>query len=106
MLALINGLVASDISERSSTKGLEFTTFIVMVDSRGQRTYVRVTCFDGAIASRSRTLKRGDAVACTGEIKLNCYEAEDGKSRHGLQLIASKMISLEGSGEQGRGVWQ
>jgi len=116
----LQGRLVRDPESRQSNSGTDICNFTVAVDSnkaaRGEdkpkASFFRVTAFGKRGLTCQQYLGKGDEVSVVGDIELDVFTSQEGKTHANMQVIASevhfgrKARSNSGQGQQQQGSQQ
>jgi single-stranded DNA-binding protein len=93
------GFLAANAERRTSATGKSWVRLHVGVGKDDTIQWASVAVF-GKAADAAAGLKKGDRVYVEGTIRLNSWQADDGKERHGLSVAAFKCERTHNIGRQ------
>lgn len=99
----IIGNLTRDPELRSTPQGISVCSFTVAVNRRQKQDeadFFHVSAWRGLGENCSKYLSKGRKVAVTGEVSLNTYTGQDGKTRASIEVRAEDVEFLSPKGEQ------
>jgi len=95
LFALASGTLIADPQKRAGANGKPFTTATLRTPTDGEEGAVLVSliCFDVDAQAVLAGLSKGDAISVTGRAALKSWTGKDGDLRHGLSLVADRVMT-------------
>jgi len=89
------GRLTKDAELGTTRKGTSMSKFRLAVNDRrnDDTLFINILCFGKMAENLNPMLKKGRLVSITGKLKIDDYEAEDGKMRNSICIMADE-ISL------------
>lgn len=98
----LTGNLAVDPELKQTKSGKDVCTIRVAVsrigkndEGRYESDFFSVQCWDQTARFVSTYLKKGDKIAVSGEMRERNYTAQDGSKRYTVEVVASRVESLE-----------
>jgi single-stranded DNA-binding protein len=90
---LATGALIADPQRRTSQSGREFATAILRTPTEEEAVLLSVIGFDPDACGGLLNLSKGDSCSITGRAKLTTWTGKDGEQRHGLAVVAERVMS-------------
>jgi len=95
----LQGRLVRDPESRTAKSGTEICTFTVAVDSnrppkgdeKQEASFFRVTAFGKRGLTCQKYLNKGDEVSVSGDIELDVFVTQEGKTYANMQVIANEI---------------
>lgn len=98
LTALASGTLIRDPKSGTSASGTRWANSTIRVpcgtnrDGEAETAFLSVIAF-GDVADRLARLGHGDAVSVQGPMRQTEYQAKDGSTRSGLEIVANSLLS-------------
>lgn len=93
MALLATGTLVSDPQRRQASNGNAYATALLRVPTEEDSVLVSVIAFSQEACESLSKLRKGDALSVSGRAKLTAWTGRDGETRHGLSVVADKVLS-------------
>jgi single-stranded DNA-binding protein len=92
---LVTGVLFRDPQSRTSKAGKPFVTATIRSREGDGSQFWRVTCFSESAGEDLMRLSDRDALSAAGAFKQEQWQAQDGTIKHGLAVIADRILPLK-----------
>jgi single-stranded DNA-binding protein len=91
---LAAGTLIADPIARTTGAGKPYVTALLRVPIEGEEAaIVSLAAFDEAVRAALAELCKGDALSVAGRGKLTAWTSKEGEQRHGLSVVAQRIIT-------------
>jgi len=101
---LISGRVRGAVSVRTGSNGRPFAIFrMAATDKHGDSELIACIAFSATVIEAAQRLDDGDSIAVSGEAAIKTWQAGDGTTRHGLDVVAHALLTAYHLGRKRKG---
>jgi single-stranded DNA-binding protein len=93
LFILATGALIADPQRRTSQSGREFVTATLRTPTEEDAVLVSLIAFDAEACAGLLNLTKGDSRSITGRAKFTSWTGRDGEQRHGLSVVAERVMS-------------
>jgi single-stranded DNA-binding protein len=93
--ALIGGKLFRAPERRTSQSGKPFATAKMTTKQEdGEAVFVSLICFDTELVERLAGIQEGAALAVVGRVTMTTYQAKDGSTKAGMDMVVEELAAL------------
>ena len=93
--AMISGKLIMQPQEGKASNGNPYIKCLVACpQDNADPQVVSVICFDAESVESVGRMSKGDAISLVGKVTLSLYAAKDGQQRVGVQMVATRSMSV------------